>query len=140
MTEEELRKLEADYCSWGDAVHSSEPPKIFESCDGCFLYDPQGTPFLDLQMASATASFGYRNKRLNQTLKEQLDRLPQLGSHYLHSEKVEVSARIAQLCEKILHKKGRVQFNVGGSVAVEGAVKLGRNQTHKKAGFGFLGG
>ncbi|MEK7782816.1 MAG: aminotransferase class III-fold pyridoxal phosphate-dependent enzyme, partial [Candidatus Binatota bacterium] len=140
MTENDLRKLEADYCSWGDAVHSSEPPKMFESCEGCFLYDPQGTPFLDLQMASATASFGYRNSRLNQTLQEQLGRLPQLGSHYLHSEKIEVSARIAQLCEKIFHKKGRVQFNVGGSVAVEDAIKLVRNYTGKNPGFAFMGG
>ncbi|MBI2539514.1 MAG: aspartate aminotransferase family protein, partial [Deltaproteobacteria bacterium] len=93
MTEEELRKLEADYCSWGDAVHSSEPPKFFASCEGSLLYDLEGTPFLDLQMASATASFGYGNRRLHESLKKQLDRLPQLGSHYLHAEKIEASAR-----------------------------------------------
>jgi 4-aminobutyrate aminotransferase-like enzyme len=140
MSEEKLRQLEADYCSWGDAVHSAEPPKIFAGCDGCFLYDAQGTPYLDLQMASATASFGYRNQRLTQTLKDQLDRLPQLGSHYLHSEKVEVSAHIAQLCEKIFHKKGRIHFNVSGTTVVEDAVKLVRNYTHKNSGFAFMGG
>ena len=140
MTEEELRKLEADYCSWGDAVHSSEPPKFFASCEGSLLYDLEGTPFLDLQMASATASFGYGNRRLHESLKKQLDRLPQLGSHYLHAEKIEVSARIARLSEKIFHKKGRIHFNVGGAVAVEDAVKLARNYTKKNAGFAFMGG
>lgn len=140
MTEGDLRKLEADYCSWGDAVHSAESPKMFESCEGCFLYDPQGTPYLDLQMASATASFGYRNKRLNQALKEHLDRLPQLGSHYLHAERIEVSARIAQMCEKIFHEKGRVLFNVSGAGAMEDAIKLVRNYTKKNAGFAFMGG
>lgn len=140
MGEEKLRRQEGQYCSWGDAVHSVEPPKVFSSCEGSFLYDLEGGAYLDLQMASATSSFGYRNERLAGALKEQLDRLPQLGSHYLHSEKVEVSARIAQLCEKIFHKKGRIHFNVGGSVAVEDAIKLVRNYSKKNAGFAFMGG
>ncbi len=140
MDESGLRRLEADYCSWGDAVHSIEPPKVFESCEGCFLYDAEGKSYLDLQMASATASFGYRNKQLNQALKEQLDRLPQLGSHYLHSEKVEISSRIAQLNERIFKKRGRIHLNVGGAPAIEDAVKLVRNSTRKNAGFAFMGG
>ncbi len=140
MLESQLRELEAQYCSWGDAVHSAELPKIFENCEGNYLYDSRGTPYLDLQMTSATASFGYRNKRLTQVLKEQLDRLPQIGSHYLYTERVEVAARIAQQCEKIFHKKGRVLFNVGGAGAVEDALKLVRNYTKKNSGFAFMGG
>jgi len=136
----EYRKMEAGYSSLGINAHPVQRPKIFQSCEGSLLYDTEGNPYLDLQMAAATASFGYQNKRLNQTLKEQLDRLPQLGSHYLHSEKVEVSARIAQMCEKIFHKKGRIHFNVGGAVAVEDAIKLVRNYTHKNSGFAFMGG
>src|SRR5215813_8952632 len=113
MTEADLGKLEANHCSWGDGIRSTGDPKIFQSCEGCLLYDAEGTPFLDLQMASATASFGYRNNRLNRTLKDQLDRLPNLASNYLHSEKIGGAARIAQMCEKIFRKKGRVHFNVG---------------------------
>jgi len=140
MTEEELRALEAAYCSWGDAVHSADPPKIFEWCQGCFLYDSGATAYLDLQMASATASFGYRNQRLIQALKARLDQLPQLGSHYLHADRIEVSARIARACERIFQRKGRVLFNVGGAGAVEEAIKLVRNYTGKNAGFAFMGG
>jgi 4-aminobutyrate aminotransferase-like enzyme len=132
MTEAELKKLEAQYCSWGDAVHSTEEPKVFASCEGSFLYDPEGIPYLDLQMASATSSFGYRNQRLNDSLKSQLDRLPQLGSHYLHSEKIELAARLSQWNEKIFGKKGRVHFNVGGSTTIDDAIKLVRNYTGKR--------
>ncbi|MFQ5684961.1 MAG: hypothetical protein ACE5HC_17035, partial [Candidatus Binatia bacterium] len=64
VPEIEQRKLEKEYYFWGDPVHRPKSPRIFEGCDGCFLYDPQGTPFLDLQMASATAGFGYGNRRL----------------------------------------------------------------------------
>ncbi|MBI2361161.1 MAG: aminotransferase class III-fold pyridoxal phosphate-dependent enzyme [Deltaproteobacteria bacterium] len=140
MTEGELRRLEAEYCSWGDAVHSVDPPKIFERCQGSFLYDGRGTAYLDLQMASASASFGYQNKRLIQALKARLDHLPQLGSHYLHGDRIEVSARIGQACERIFGRKGRVLFNVGGAGAVEEAMKLVRNYTGKNAGFAFMGG
>ena len=35
---------------------------------------------------------------------------------------------------------GRVQFNVGGSAAVEDALKLARNYTHKQLAFAFYGG
>jgi len=37
--EKELLKLEALYCSHGDTVHYSEPPKIFDRCEGSFIYD-----------------------------------------------------------------------------------------------------
>ena len=37
--ERELLELEARYCSYGDTVHYTEPPKIFERCEGSFIYD-----------------------------------------------------------------------------------------------------
>ena len=39
-----LLELEARYCSHGDTVHYSEPPKLFERCEGSFIYDGAGTP------------------------------------------------------------------------------------------------
>src|SRR5438034_10207812 len=90
--EEELLELESKYCSWGDTVHYLEPPKFFERAEGNYLYDGNGTPYLDLQMWYSAASFGYANQRLNEVLKKQLNRLPQLASQYLHAEKVQLAA------------------------------------------------
>jgi 4-aminobutyrate aminotransferase / (S)-3-amino-2-methylpropionate transaminase / 5-aminovalerate transaminase len=103
----ELLELERKYCSFGDTVHYLEPPKVFVNCEGSYLYDDEGTPYLDLQMWYSAASFGYKNPRLNDALKRQVDRLPQLACQYLHAEKVEVAARIAQYCEKRFGVKGR---------------------------------
>ena len=114
----ELLALERKYCSFGDTVHYLDPPKVFVDCEGSYLYDEQSTPYLDLQMWYSAASFGYKNRRLNEALKRQVDHLPQLACQYLHSEKVEVAARIAQYCEKRFGVKGRVHFNVGGSQAI----------------------
>ena len=88
----------------------------------------------------SAASFGYKNQRLIEALKRQLDRLPQLACQYLHTEKVEVAARIARACEERFGVKGRVHFNVGGSQAIEDSLKIVRNFTGKNLVFAFMGG
>jgi 4-aminobutyrate aminotransferase / (S)-3-amino-2-methylpropionate transaminase / 5-aminovalerate transaminase len=139
--EADLLALEARYCAHGDTVHYTDPPKLFERCEGSFLYDPSGQAYLDLQMWYSAVNFGYANPRHNEALKRQLDTLPQLASQYLHREKIELAARIAARIEKTQGVKGRVQFNVGGSQAVEDALKLVRKASGGKSlMFAFEGG
>jgi 4-aminobutyrate aminotransferase/(S)-3-amino-2-methylpropionate transaminase len=140
-SEKELLELEARYCSHGDTVHYTDPPKIFDRCEGSFLYDADGRKFLDLQMWYSAVNFGYRNPRLNDAVKRQLDRLPQVASQYLHREKIELAAHIARKNEAIWNEPGRVHFNVGGSQAIEDALKLVRNaKSGKSLMFAFEGG
>ena len=139
-TENQLRELERKYCSWGDTVHYLEPPKFFTRAEGSYLYDSEGTAYLDLQMWYSAASFGYGNQRLNNALRRQLDTLPQLASQYLHAEKVELSASIARLNESKFGLEGRVHFNVGGSQAIEDSLKIVRNASGKNLVFAFMGG
>jgi 4-aminobutyrate aminotransferase-like enzyme len=138
--EKELLALERKHCSWGDTVHYLDPPKFFDRAEGHYLYDREGTTYLDLQMWYSAASLGYGNERLNQTLKNQLDKLPQLASQYLHPEKVQLAAAIARLNESKFGREGRVHFNVGGSQAVEDSLKIVRNATGKNLVFAFMGG
>lgn len=140
-TDAELLELEARYCSHGDTVHYTYPPKIFERCEGSFIYDTDGRQFLDLQMWYSAVNFGYANPRLNEAVKRQLDRLPQVASQYLHREKIELAALIAQDVERKFGERGRVHFNVGGSQAVEDSLKLVRNASGGKSlMFAFEGG
>jgi 4-aminobutyrate aminotransferase/(S)-3-amino-2-methylpropionate transaminase len=141
ISEAQLRALEKAYCSYGDTVHYMEQPKFFTACEGSYLYDANGTPYLDLQMWYSAVSFGYRNPRLNAAAHRQLDTLPQVASQYLHREKVELAARIAQDAERKFGLKGRVHFNVGGSQAIEDSLKLVRNYAGGKSlMFAFEGG
>ena len=39
IEESDLLALERRYCAHGDTVHYSEPPKIFDRCEGSFLFD-----------------------------------------------------------------------------------------------------
>ena len=44
--EESLLAVEKEVCSYGDTVHYAERPKIFDRCEGSYLYDMTGKPYL----------------------------------------------------------------------------------------------
>lgn len=137
---DELLNLEAKYCSWGDTVHYAEHLNIFEKAEGSFLYDREGTEYLDLQMWYSAVNFGYKNIRLNDALKKQIDKLPQLACQYLHKEKILLAAKLAQRIERTFEEKGRIHFNVGGAQAIEDSLKLVRNHASRNLVFAFMGG
>lgn len=141
IDEVQLLADEARYCSFGDTVHYVNPPKIFTGCEGSYMYDGRGIPYLDLQMWYSAVNFGYGNPRLNQVLKHQIDVLPQTASQYLHPTKIELAKTIAQDMEKKFGLPGRVHFNVGGSQCIEDSLKLVRNACNGKSlMFAFEGG
>lgn len=132
---------EAKYCSHGDTVHYVNPPKIFTNCQGSYLYDDQGTEYLDLQMWYSAVNFGYKNSRLDQALIKQIHELPQIASQYLHPTKIELSKVIAEDMLQKTGVKGRIHYNVGGSQAIEDSLKLVRNFCKGKSRmFAFEGG
>ncbi len=140
LDDDALLELEGRYCSWGDTVHYAKELKFFAEARGSFLYDREGTEYLDLQMWYSAANFGYRNERLNTALKRQIDVLPQLACQYLHEERVLLAAKLAQRIERTFGVKGRVHFNVGGASAIEDAMKIVRNHTGRNHTFAFMGG
>jgi len=140
LQREKLLELESKYCSWGDTVHYAKHLNIFRRAEGSYLYDDRDVEYLDLQMWYSAANFGYKNPRLNEVLKKQIDTLPQLACQYLHEEKILLATKISQHMEKTFGVKGRVHFNVGGACAVEDSLKVVRNHTGKNLVFAFTGG
>ena len=138
--ERELLERESRYCSHGDTVHYAETPKIFERCEGSYLYDLHGRQYLDLQMWYSAVNLGYANPAVSDALRAQLDRLPQLACQYLHREKIELAELVCESIERGFGMKGRVQFNVGGSQAIEDALKLVRKHTGRSRMLAFQGG
>ncbi len=140
LTDNEISELDNRYSSFGDTVHYLEHPKVFRECEGSFVYDTEGKPYLDLQMWYSACSFGYKNKRINDAIKDQMDTLPQVASQFLHESKALLASKICEANRKRFGMNGRVHFNVGGSQAVEDALKLIRNYTGKNLMFAFMGG
>jgi 4-aminobutyrate aminotransferase-like enzyme len=141
MTDEQLLEVESKCCSYGDTVHYVDPAKIFDHCEGSWLFDTADKPYLDMQMWYSAVNFGYKNAEIADAHQRQMDKLPQLACQYLHKEKIQLSYEIATATEKRFGSKGRVHFNVGGAQAVEDSLKLIRNYTHGKSSmFAFMGG
>jgi 4-aminobutyrate aminotransferase-like enzyme len=139
-SENALLEVEKEVCSYGDTVHYAEQPQFFSGCEGSYLYDGHGKPFLDLQMWYSAVNLGYANKRVNEALKRQIDTLPQLACQYLHKEKVQLAEKLVNSIKRSFGEKGRVHFNVGGAQAVEDALKLVRKHTGKSRMLAFEGG
>ena len=138
--EKQLLKVEGLVCSHGDTVHYATHPKLFERCKWSYLYDLHGHPYLDLQMWYSAVNLGYAHPPINAALKAQIDRLPQLACQYLHAEKIELSAMLAESFTKSFGEKGRIHFNVGGAQAVEDSLKVVRKATGRTRMFAFEGG
>lgn len=113
LTEQELLALEAKYCSYGDTVHYSNNPNIFGRCEGSWLFDLQGKPYLDMQMWYSAVNFVYRNQDIEAAHARQMATLPQVASQYLHKEKILLAARIAQETEKgSVNREGCISMSV----------------------------
>jgi 4-aminobutyrate aminotransferase-like enzyme len=138
--EEALLALEDRVCSHGDTVHYAERPKIFDRCEGSYLYDLQGQPYLDLQMWYSAVNLGYGNREVIAALEGQMHRLPQLACQYLHREKIELAQMLCESMKRAFGLEGRVHFNVGGSQAIEDALKLVRRNTGRQRMLAFQGG
>ncbi len=135
-----LLELEARVCSHGDTVHYAERPKIFDRCEDSYLYDLHGQRYLDLQMWYSAVNLGYANREVSAALEAQVRRLPQLACQYLHREKIELAEMVCESMERAFGLKGRVHFNVGGSQAIEDALKLVRRNTGRQRMLAFQGG
>lgn len=135
-----LLDKERRFCSYGDTVHYADEPRIFERCEGSYLFDARGRRYLDLQMWYSAVNLGYANPRVAAALKAQIDRLPQLACQYLHREKIELAEMICNSIERGFGLNGRVLFNVGGSQAIEDALKLVRKNTGRQHMLAFQGG
>jgi 4-aminobutyrate aminotransferase-like enzyme len=135
-----LLEKEARYCSHGDTVHYAEHPKLFARCEGSYLYDLHGTPFLDLQMWYSAVNLGYANPAVTEAMRAQMQTLPQLACQYLHREKIELAEMVCESVERAFGLKGRVHFNVGGAQAIEDALKLVRRATGRQRMLAFQGG
>ena len=87
ISDEEVKRLDNEYSSWGDTVHYSSDPKVFRACEGSYMYDSKDIPYLDLQMMYSAANFGYRNKRVTNAVIDQMNTMPQLTPKFLHQYK-----------------------------------------------------
>jgi len=101
--------------------------------EGCYVYDEQGTRYLDGLSALFCVNVGHGRAEIGEAMAAQAGELGFITNwSYAHPRAIELAARIASYAPGDLN---RVFFTSGGSEAVESALKLARNY-HRLRGDG----
>jgi len=96
--------------------------------EGCYIYDTSDKKHLDFVAGVSACSLGHRNERVNNAIKDQLDKYSHVMVYgeYSQSPAVEYCKLLASLLPKPLDKTYLVN---SGTEATEGALKLARRVT-----------
>lgn len=131
VTSERLRHIDDQYLSWGDTVHYQDNPVIVTGCQDGVMFGEDGVKYMSTGMWHSSCNFGYRNQQIENAVADQLRTLPQACGDFLHAEKLLVAKEVVDAIYERTGVKGRVSFNVGGSLVVEDALKIVRKNTGK---------
>lgn len=116
-------------------------PFVFSHGKGNNVWDVDGNRFLDLAAGIATASTGYNNPKVNKAIKSQVDKYLSMCSAVFYNElQVKVGERITKAAQIKGNGKNHIFFGNTGAEAWEGAMKLARYRTGRKAIIAFHGG
>lgn len=102
--------------------HETMPLVAISHGRGAWLYDHQGQRYLDAVSSWWVNLFGHANLRINEALKDQLDRLEHVMlAGFTHEPVVQLSERLAA---KTNHALGHCFYASDGASAVEIALKM----------------
>ncbi|QSZ28302.1 adenosylmethionine--8-amino-7-oxononanoate transaminase [Aceticella autotrophica] len=106
-------------------------PIVIKRGKGAYLYDINGKAYLDAVSSWWVNLFGHSNKRINNAIKAQIEKLEHvIFANFTHEPAIELAERIVKITPEGLNK---VFFSDNGSSAVEVALKMSF-QYHQQSG------
>ncbi len=102
---------------------------VLDKGEGVHLYDIEGKEYLDFCSGIAVFALGYNDKRYNDAVKAQVDKLLHTSNYYYNVPAIEAAKKI-----KKASQMDRVFFTNSGAEAVEGAIKAARKYAYNKDG------
>ena len=100
-----------------------------EKGEGVYLYDLDGTEYLDFCAGIAVFALGYGNKAYNDALKGQIDKLLHTSNYYYSKPAIDAAKRLVEISGL-----NRIFFTNSGAEAVEGAIKAAKRYAFNKNG------
>lgn len=102
-------------------------PVVFDRGEGVYLYDTDGTEYLDFGAGIAVMTLGYGCREFQEAVKDQVDKL-------CHTSNLFYNAPSIGAAEKLLKVSGmdKVFFTNSGTEAVEGALKVAKRHAFNK--------
>ena len=98
------------------------PPIVVERGKGAWLYDITGKKYLDIISSWWANLLGHSNEKINEAIKEQLDKLEHvIFANFTHTPAITLAEKLVEILPKGLNK---IHFNDNGSAAIECALKM----------------
>lgn len=102
--------------------HESVPPLLIERGEGIYLVDREGKRYMDVISSWWVNLFGHNHPRLNQALKDQVDRMAHvMFAGITHTPAIDLAESLVKLTPQNLT---RVFFSDNGSTSIEVALKM----------------
>jgi acetylornithine aminotransferase len=95
---------------------------------GCYLYDVHNNRYLDFEAGVWCAALGHNHPRINEVMREQLDRISHLGFRYTNELAEEAAVEVL---DTVALSNGKCTFLSSGSEAVEFGVQTARRLAGK---------
>lgn len=123
-------QLNNDYACPCDESHLYSKLLISQKAKGMYVwFEHDDLPYLDLVMGYSSTNFGHCNSEIKQFALAAIEKLDQLPS-FESRDKLLLSEFLSQrISEKVLYQ---TYFDVGGTAAVSGAIRLCRQFTQRK--------
>ena len=102
-------------------------PIVIEKGEGVKVYDTKGNEYIDFVAGIAVTSLGYKNEKMINELKQQLDKLLHCSNLYWNEPAIKAAKLLVKNSEL-----DRVFFCNSGAEAIEGSLKLARKYAKKK--------
>jgi acetylornithine/N-succinyldiaminopimelate aminotransferase len=104
-------------------------PVVFSRGKGVFLYDTEGTRYLDFVSGLGVNALGHAHPRIVKTIREQAAKLVHVSNLYYHEYQGPLAERLCKLSGL-----DRAFFQNSGTEAIEGSIKLARLAGHRAGG------
>lgn len=102
---------------------------VLDKGDGVYLYNIEGKKYLDFCAGIAVFALGYNNKKYNDALKAQIDKVIHTSNYYYNVPAITAAKKM-----KEVSGMDRVFFTNSGAEAIEGALKAARKYAYLKDG------
>ena len=102
---------------------------VFERGNGVYLYDTDGTEYLDFFAGIAVNALGYHYPGYDEAVKAQVDKFQHISNYFYNPPAISAGEKLlkASCMEKVF-------FTNSGTEAVEGALKIARRYSYNKNG------
>jgi len=122
-TTPDLKALDRAHNFYSWSVQSAIAPIMVERAEGMFVYDVDGTEYLDFSSQLVNTNIGHSHPKVVQAIKDQAEKLATISPAFSSKPRVEAATRII---DKAGPGFSKVFFTVGGADAVENAIRSAR--------------